>query len=177
MSYLPHLPPAPLPVAGRRGGGGRGGGEAEGLHARKIPGAAHLVKSGQEVRPDGCSTGTGSMLDRYRAHARPVPGPCSTGTGPMLDTSAQARPKVWRRRAVHCCNRKACTGRGVKKTSGLRVLPRLLSNALDERVRRPLSLQAKQEFSGTSPRTTRLRLQYLARLPSRLDHRTSDTEG
>ncbi len=47
--------PAPIPVAGRRGGGGRGGGEAEGLHARKIPGVAHLrlVKGGQEVRPDG----------------------------------------------------------------------------------------------------------------------------
>ncbi len=32
------------------------------------------------------------------------------------------------------------------------------------------------EPSGTSPRTTRLRLQYLARLPSRLDHQASDAE-
>ncbi len=32
LPHLPHLPPSPLPVAGRRGGGGRDSGEAEGLH-------------------------------------------------------------------------------------------------------------------------------------------------
>jgi hypothetical protein len=56
------------------------------------------------------------------------------------------------------------------------VLPRLPSSVVYERVRQPLRLQANQEPIGTSPRTTRLRLQYLARLPSRLDHRASDAE-
>jgi hypothetical protein len=46
-----------------------------------------------------------------------------------------------------------------------RVLPRLRSSAVYERVRQPLRLQANQEPSGTSQRTTRLRLQYLARHP------------
>jgi hypothetical protein len=36
--------------------------------------------------------------------------------------------------------------------------------------------QATQDSCGMSPRTTRLRLQNLARLPSRLDHRASDAE-
>jgi hypothetical protein len=49
-----------------------------------------------------------------------------------------------------------------------RVLPRLPSSAVYERVRQLLRFQANQELSGTSPRTTRLLLQYLARLPSRL---------
>jgi hypothetical protein len=51
-----------------------------------------------------------------------------------------------------------------------RALPRLpLITAVDERVRLPPWSQATQGLRGTSPRTTRLRLQYLARLPSRLD--------
>ncbi len=54
------------------------------------------------------------------------------------------------------------------KRAGSTGTPRLPSSAVYERVRPPLRLQANQELSGTSPRTTRLRLQYLARLPSRL---------
>jgi hypothetical protein len=56
----------------------------------------------------------------------------------------------------------------VQRGPAARVLPRLPSSAVYERVRPPLRLQANQELSGTSPRTTRLRLQYLARLPSQL---------
>jgi hypothetical protein len=44
------------------------------------------------VRPDECSTGTGPMLDRYRAHARPVSGPCSTGTWPIGQHAWPALP-------------------------------------------------------------------------------------
>ena len=50
-----------------------------------------------------------------------------------------------------------------------RALHRLLINAVDERVRLPPWSQATQGLRGTSPRTTRLQLQYLARRPSRLD--------
>ncbi len=49
------------------------------------------------------------------------------------------------------------------------VLPRLPSSVVYERVRQQLRLQANQEPTGTSLRTTRIRLQYLARLPSRLN--------
>ncbi len=53
-----------------------------------------------------------------------------------------------------------------------RALHRLLINAVDERVRLPSWSQATQGLRGedhSPPRTTRLRLQYLARLPSRMD--------
>ena len=57
-----------------------------------------------------------------------------------------------------------------------RALHRLLINAVDERARLPPWSQTTQDSCGMSPTTTRLRLQYLARLPSRLDHRASDAE-
>jgi hypothetical protein len=57
----------------------------------------------------------------------------------------------------------------VPREPAARALHRLLINAVDERVRLPPWSQATQDLHGTSPRTTRLRLQYLVRLPSRLD--------
>jgi hypothetical protein len=61
---------------------------------------------------------------------------------------------------------------GTKK-AGSRALHRLLIKAVDELARLPLWLQATHDSCGTSLWTTRLRLQYLTRLPSRLDHRTA----
>ena len=101
--------------------------------------------SGQEVDSQQISLGLSSprLLSRRQTTIRDRRGTSPCRTPPTLQLHVPREPAA-------------------------RALLRLLINAVDERVHLPPWSQPTQGFPGTSPRTTRLRLWFLARLPRRL---------